>query len=134
MKEAVEKIVSALVDDKEAVRSVGRNERTGDCHKTARRVGDSDMGRIIGREGRTVKAIRSLAVRRRTKTRQAVRARYCRVAACRISVWFYGEDLVAIAKLAKPRGLRGEIVADVLTDFPERFDNLETVFAVRAER
>lgn len=40
------------------------------------------------------------------------------------------EDLVAIAKLAKPRGLRGEIVGDVLTDFPERFDNLEQISIV----
>lgn len=40
------------------------------------------------------------------------------------------EDLVAIAKLAKSRGLRGEMVADVLTDFPERFENLTRVFAV----
>lgn len=39
-------------------------------------------------------------------------------------------DLVAIARLVKPRGLRGEILADVLTDFPERFDNLKRVFAV----
>ncbi len=41
------------------------------------------------------------------------------------------EDLVAIARLVKPRGLRGEIVADVLTDFPDRFENLETVTLVR---
>ena len=40
------------------------------------------------------------------------------------------EDLVAIAKLARVRGLRGEIVADVLTDFPERFEELKTVTAV----
>ena len=40
------------------------------------------------------------------------------------------EDLVAIARIAKTRGLRGEAVADVLTDFPERFDDLETVTAV----
>lgn len=39
-------------------------------------------------------------------------------------------DLVAIAKLVKPRGLRGEIAADVLTDFPERFENLEKVVAL----
>jgi len=39
-------------------------------------------------------------------------------------------DLVAIARLVKPRSLRGEISADVLTDFPERFDNLKKVFAV----
>ncbi len=42
-------------------------------------------------------------------------------------------DLVAIARLVKSRGLRGEISADVLTDFPERFDNLKRVFAVCAD-
>jgi 16S rRNA processing protein RimM len=41
------------------------------------------------------------------------------------------EDLVAVAKLIKPRGLRGEIAADVLTDFPERFENLKTVYGVQ---
>jgi 16S rRNA processing protein RimM len=37
------------------------------------------------------------------------------------------EDLVAIAKISKTRGLRGEVVAEVLTDFPERFEGLEEV-------
>lgn len=41
------------------------------------------------------------------------------------------DSLVAIARLVKPRGLRGEIVADVLTDFPERFENLKRVPIVR---
>ncbi len=40
------------------------------------------------------------------------------------------EEFVAIAKLLKTRGLRGELVAALLTDFPERFENLEKVFAV----
>lgn len=40
------------------------------------------------------------------------------------------EDLVAIAKTVRTRGLRGELVAELLTDFPERFDETETVFAV----
>ena len=39
-------------------------------------------------------------------------------------------DLIAVARITKTRGLRGEVVADILTDFPERFDNLERVFAV----
>lgn len=38
-----------------------------------------------------------------------------------------GEDLVAIAKIVKPRGLRGELTAEILTDFPERFDETEEV-------
>lgn len=41
------------------------------------------------------------------------------------------EDLVAIAKLTRTRGLRGELVGEILTDFPERFEDLERVFAVK---
>lgn len=40
------------------------------------------------------------------------------------------KDLVAIAKIVRPRGLRGELVADILTDFPARFENLANVTAV----
>ncbi len=43
-------------------------------------------------------------------------------------------ELVAIARIAKPRGLRGEVVADVLTDFPERFENLEEVFLLKPNK
>jgi len=39
-------------------------------------------------------------------------------------------ELVAVARIAKPRGIKGEAIADLLTDFPERFDGLETVTAV----
>lgn len=40
------------------------------------------------------------------------------------------DDLVVIARVARVRGLRGEVVADVLTDFPERFENVEGLVAV----
>lgn len=40
-------------------------------------------------------------------------------------------ELVAVARITKTRGLRGETVADVLTDFPERFEDLEAVTAIR---
>lgn len=39
-------------------------------------------------------------------------------------------DLVAIAKIARPRGIKGEVIADLLTDFPERFEGLKAVTAV----
>jgi 16S rRNA processing protein RimM len=42
------------------------------------------------------------------------------------------DDLVAIAAIVRPRGLRGEVFAELLTDFPERFDGLEQVTAVLA--
>ncbi len=41
-----------------------------------------------------------------------------------------GSELVAIARIVRTRGLRGEVVADVLTDFPERFDGLADVSAI----
>lgn len=58
MKEAIEKIIKALVDDKDAVEI---SEEQGERATVIRvRVAAPDIGRLIGREGRTVKAIRSL--------------------------------------------------------------------------
>ena len=39
-------------------------------------------------------------------------------------------ELVVVARVAKPRGVRGEVACDLLTDFPERFDGLEELIAV----
>ena len=41
------------------------------------------------------------------------------------------EELVAVARIVRTRGLKGEVVAGILTDFPERFESLETVTAIR---
>ncbi len=38
--------------------------------------------------------------------------------------------MIVVARVARTRGLRGEVVADLYTDFPERFENLEKVIAV----
>ena len=40
-------------------------------------------------------------------------------------------DLVAVAKIVRTRALMGEVVAEILTDFPERFEFLDVVTAVR---
>jgi predicted RNA-binding protein YlqC (UPF0109 family) len=58
MKEAVEKIINALVEEKEGVEV---SEDAGERANVIKvRVAKSDMGRIIGHEGKTIKAIRSL--------------------------------------------------------------------------
>lgn len=44
-----------------------------------------------------------------------------------------GEELIAVARAVKTRGLRGEVVAELLTDFPERFEGLERLIAVGAD-
>jgi predicted RNA-binding protein YlqC (UPF0109 family) len=59
MKEAVEMIVRALVDDVEAV-DVRELKREG-ATLIEVRVAPGDMGKIIGRQGRTVRALRALA-------------------------------------------------------------------------
>ncbi|MGH9970928.1 MAG: ribosome maturation factor RimM [Pyrinomonadaceae bacterium] len=40
------------------------------------------------------------------------------------------DRLVAVARAVKVRGLNGEIVADLLTDFPDRFADLSQLIAV----
>lgn len=39
------------------------------------------------------------------------------------------EELIAIARILKTRGIKGEVVAELLTDFPERFEGLTKVIA-----
>jgi 16S rRNA processing protein RimM len=39
-------------------------------------------------------------------------------------------QLVVIARAVRPRGLKGEIVAELLTDFPERFEEIEELILV----
>lgn len=58
MKEAVEIIVKALVGEPDAVEVTEIGD--GKDVRIEVRVADGDMGRIIGREGRTIKAIRSI--------------------------------------------------------------------------
>ena len=59
MRDAVELIVKALAHEPEAVdvREINRDPRTTVIEV---RVAQEDMGKVIGRQGRTVKAIRSL--------------------------------------------------------------------------
>lgn len=59
MKETVEMIVKALVDEQEAV-DVREIERNASTVIIEVRVAESDMGKLIGRQGRTVRALRSL--------------------------------------------------------------------------
>ena len=39
-------------------------------------------------------------------------------------------DLISIAQIARPQGRHGEVIADLLTDFPERFRSLQSVWAI----
>lgn len=59
MREAIEMTVKALVDDAGSV-DVREIERNGATLLEVR-VGENDVGKIIGKQGRTIRALRSLA-------------------------------------------------------------------------
>jgi 16S rRNA processing protein RimM len=40
------------------------------------------------------------------------------------------DDLIIVARAVRTRGLKGELVADVLTDFPERFEQVSELAGV----
>lgn len=58
MKELVEVIVKALVDDPESVVVTERED--GRTTVVEVKVADSDMGKVIGKQGRIAKAIRAV--------------------------------------------------------------------------
>ena len=58
MKVLVEVIAKALVDDPESVVVTEREDRKATVLEV--RVADSDMGKVIGKQGRIAKAIRSV--------------------------------------------------------------------------
>jgi uncharacterized protein len=59
MRETIELVIKALVDNVDAVdvREIDRNGAT----LIEVRVAQEDMGKVIGKQGRTVRALRSLA-------------------------------------------------------------------------
>ena len=70
MRETVELIVKALVDDKESV-DVREIDRNGTMRIEVR-VAPADMGKVIGRQGRTVRALRSIIAAAGMKQRRRV--------------------------------------------------------------
>jgi predicted RNA-binding protein YlqC (UPF0109 family) len=59
MREAIEMIVRALVDNPDAV-DIREVEKSG-ATLIEVRVAQEDVGKIIGKQGRTIRALRSLA-------------------------------------------------------------------------
>ena len=70
MKELVEEMAKALVDNPDEV-SVSEREENGEIIVELR-VAPSDMGKVIGRQGRIAKAIRAVVKAASAKTDQKV--------------------------------------------------------------
>jgi predicted RNA-binding protein YlqC (UPF0109 family) len=60
MRDAIEMIVKSLVDDSETVDVREVEQRNGSTLIEVR-VAPNDVGKIIGKQGRTIRALRSLA-------------------------------------------------------------------------
>lgn len=60
MRDAIEMIVKALVDESETVDVREVEQRNGSTLIEVR-VAPTDVGKIIGKQGRTIRALRSLA-------------------------------------------------------------------------
>ena len=60
MRDAIEIIVKALVDDSEAV-DIREVEQRNGATLIEVRVAQQDVGKIIGKQGRTIRALRSFA-------------------------------------------------------------------------
>ena len=138
MKELIEYIACSLVDDPTQVEIDAVSARSIDIEFQLH-VAKEDMGRVIGKNGRVANAMRILAERGGSSGGQAG------LAGCRRSSMtsrstvppsiedassspsgdagspHKGEPVfLAVGKLRRPHGLHGEIIMDVLTDFPER--------------
>ena len=71
MKELVEVIAKALVDDPESVVVNEREEKKTTVLEV--RVAESDMGKVIGKQGRIAKAIRSVVKAASSKSDKKVK-------------------------------------------------------------
>jgi uncharacterized protein len=60
MRDAIEMIVKALVDDQETV-DIREVEQRNGATLIEVRVSQQDVGKIIGKQGRTIRALRSIA-------------------------------------------------------------------------
>ena len=60
MRDAIEMIVRALVDDRETV-DIREVEQRNGIILIEVRVSPNDVGKIIGKQGKTIRALRSLA-------------------------------------------------------------------------
>lgn len=152
MKDLVEAIAKALVDhpDQVQVNAVEGEQVT----VLELKVHPEDLGKVIGRQGRTAKSIRTLLGAAGMKLKKRFTLEISRVVAARRSrsapraqrppqAAQTAQDLkaplarhatlvhapganITVARILRPHGLRGEVAAEILTDFPDRLKKLKS--------
>ncbi len=121
MKELVEMIAKALVDNPEQV--VVTEVEGEQTTVLELRVAPTDLGKVIGKQGRTARCIRTLLGAAGMKLRKTVRPGNPGIVEP-----ITRPPFVSIARIVRTRGIRGELVAESYTDFPERFSLVDAVW------
>ena len=136
MKELVEVIAKALVDNPDEVVVTETEKESGTFIEL--KVAPSDMGKVIGKQGRIAKAIRSVVKAAASKEekgccRYTVAIRNCRRIFLR-QFFFYKnleewkmEDTLRVGVISSTHGVRGEVKVYPTTDDVNRFKKLKTV-------
>lgn len=107
IEEALEHLVKGIVDNPEEVVITERDGRRGTTLEV--RVHPDDIGKVIGRNGRTAKALRTVV--------SALAGRSVRVDL--IEADEARQLLLVVGRIGRAHGLRGEVTIEVRTDNPE---------------
>ena len=119
----VEKIAKWIVD---APDEVYVDHLDGDVIELE--VAEADVGKIIGRQGRNVRALRTLLKRRRSADTEAIHAGCHRLTRRTAEAWDRtirdpetSGEFITLARVVKTQGRRGEVAAEIFSQIPDRF-------------
>ena len=104
MKELVEVIAKALVDEPDQV--VVTEKVEGRTTVIEVHVAEGDMGKVIGKQGRTARALRALLGAASSKAHRRV---MLEIVEWSVTERTIPSDLVEIGTMARPHGIRGEV-------------------------
>lgn len=143
MEELVRYIASTLVDHPEQVQVKTVDNPESVIIELS--VGPDDMGKVIGKQGRIAKSIRSVVKAATARSEKPVLSRFskrckarpkktipCR-AAMRGMLCFKEEkrmqqEYLQIGEIVRPQGIRGEVKLRAMTEDMSRYARLESVF------
>ena len=80
-------------------------------------VAPGDMGKVIGRQGRTAEALRTLVAATAHHHGSRRRSRFA-TRTCGSGPWRW-DDMVLVGRIARTHGHRGQVIVNPETDFPE---------------
>ena len=141
--EALEHLVRGIVRHPDDVSVRDKQLRRGSLLEV--RVNPDDLGKVIGRNGRTATALRTVSARSPARAAPASTSSTSTVAAERQTASRmpraprpieerHEHDEVVVGRIGRPHGIRGEVSVELRTDEPERRFAAGNVLARDASR